>query len=123
MNGRDLALGLVGALALAGAVRARGSTNARSNAFGARLPLGVGKLIYRVKRDTNDNLLLAVYNGATRIAHIDGYWQYSMRSVEEKEEEVRRRENRGVACATDLRSLGSEGRYPNLLAVHHAYIT
>ena len=122
MNGRDLALGLVGALALAGAVRARGSTNARSNAFGPRLPLGVEKLTYRVKRDTNDNLLLAVYDGSTRIAHIDGYWQYSMRGAESRQEEVEKR-GRGLACANDLRTLGAEGKYPNLLAVHHAYIT
>ena len=123
MNGRDLALGVVGALALAGAVRSRGSFNARSSAFGPRLPLGVGKLIYRVKRDTNDNLLLAIYDGSTRIAHIDGYWEYSMRGITEKQEEVLRRENNGVKCASDLRSLGAEGKYPNVLAVHHAYVT
>ena len=98
-----------------------GSTNTRSNAFGPRLPLGVGTLAYRVKRDTNDNLLLAVYNGPTRIAHIDGYWEYSMRGAEDRQEEVEKR-GRGLACANDLRALGAEGKYPNLLAVHHAFL-
>ena len=121
MNGRDVALGAVAALALAGAVRSRGSTNTRSNAFGPRLPLGLGKLTYRAKRDTNDNLLLGVYDGATRIAHIDGYWEYSMRGAESRQEEVETR-GRGLACANDLRALGAEGKYPNLLAVHHAFL-
>lgn len=120
-DGRMLALGAVATLALAGAVRARGSTNTRSNAFGPRLPLGLGKLVYRVKRDTNDNLLLGVYDGATRIAHIDGYWEYSMRGAEDRQEEVETR-GRGIACAKDLRALGAEGKYPNLLAVHHAFL-
>lgn len=128
MNGNTLTLGLVGALALAGAVRRRGSrsgpvgsTNTRSNAFGPRLPLGVGTLTYRVKRDTNDNLLLAVYSGPTRIAHMDAYWEYSMRGAEDRQEEVEKR-GRGLACAKDLRALGAEGKYPNLLAVHHAFL-
>ena len=121
MDSRTLTLGLVGALALAGAVRAHGSPNARSKAFGPRLPLGLGKLTYRVKRDTNDNLLIGVYDGATRIAHIDGYWEYSMRGAEDRQEEVETR-GRGIACAKDLRALGAEGKYPNLLAVHHAFL-
>jgi len=99
----------------------RGSSNARSKAFGPRLPLGLGKLTYRVKRDTNDNLLIGVYDGATRIAHIDGYWEYSMRGAESRQEEVETR-GRGIACAKDLRALGAEGKYPNLLAVHHAFL-
>ena len=98
-----------------------GSTNTRSNAFGPRLPLGVGTLTYRVKRDTNDNLLLAVYSGPTRIAHMDAYWEYSMRGAEDRQEDVEKR-GRGLACAKDLRALGAEGKYPNLLAVHHAFL-
>ena len=89
--------------------------------IGPRLPLGLGKLTYRVKRDTNDNLLIGVYDGSTRIAHIDGYWEYSMRGAESRQAEVEQR-GRGLACANDLRALGAEGKYPNLLAVHHAFL-
>jgi hypothetical protein len=45
-----------------------------------------------------------------------------MRSIEDREEEVKQR-GRGRSCATDLRALGAEGRYPNVLAVSHAFIT
>ena len=105
-----------------GSSNLRGSANAR-NAFGPRQPLGIHGLTYRVKQDSNGNTLLAIYSGSTRIAHIDAYWEYSMRSIESKEQEVIRRENRGVACASDLRKLGAEGKYPNVIAIHHAYIT
>lgn len=105
-----------------GGMNLRGSANAR-NAFGPRQPLGIHGLTYRVKQDSNGNTLLAIYSGSTRIAHIDAYWEYSMRSIESKEQEVIRRENRGVACASDLRKLGAEGKYPNVIAIHHAYIT
>jgi len=105
-----------------GGMNLRGSANAR-NAFGPRKPLGIHGLTYRAKQDSNGNTLLAIYSGSTRIAHIDAYWEYSMRSIESKEEEVIRRENRGVACASDLRKLGAEGKYPNVIAIHHAYIT
>lgn len=104
-----------------GGMNLRGSANAR-DAFGPRKPLGVHGLTYRVKQNSNGDTLIAVYEVSKRIAHLDAYWQYSMRSIEEKEEEVTRLK-RGVACATDLRNLGAEGKYPNVIAIHHAYIT
>jgi GNAT superfamily N-acetyltransferase len=106
---------------LEGGMNLRGSSNAR-DAFGPRKPLGVHGLTYRAKQNSNGDTLIAVYEGSKRIAHLDAYWQYSMRSIEEKEEEVTRLK-RGVACATDLRTLGAEGKYPNVIAIHHAFIT
>jgi predicted GNAT family acetyltransferase len=53
---------------------------------------------------------------------MDAYWAYSMRAIEEREEEVKQR-GRGRSCVTDLRALGAEGKYPNVLAVSHAFIT
>jgi hypothetical protein len=91
------------------------------NAFGPRKPL-FGPYFYRVKQNSNGDTLLAVYVGSKRIAHMDAYWMYSMRSVEDREEEVKQR-GRGVSCATDLRALGAEGKYPNVLGVSHAFIT
>ena len=112
-----------------GGMNLRGSANAR-NAFGPRKPLGVHGLTYRVKQNSSGDTLIAVYEGSKRIAHLDAYWEYSMRSIEEKEEKVRglpseswTRLKRGAACATDLRNLGAEGKYPNVIGVHHAYIT
>ena len=117
----DLGTGPVGSTNWTEEVDPEPPRRSRSNAFGPRLPLGLGKLTYRVKRDTHDNLLIGVYDGATRIAHIDGYWEYSMRGAESRQEEVETR-GRGLACANDLRALGAEGKYPNLLAVHHAFL-
>jgi DNA repair protein RadC len=90
-------------------------------AFGPRKPL-FGPYSYRVKQNYNGDTLLAVYVGSKRIAHMDAYWMYSMRSVEDREEEVKQR-GRGVSCASDLRALGAEGKYPNVLSVSHAFIT
>jgi hypothetical protein len=92
-----------------------------SNAFGPRKPL-FGPYTYRVKQNSNGDTLIAVYAGSTRIAHMDAYWAYSMRAIEGREEEVKQR-GRGRSCATDLRALGAEGKYPNVLAVSHAFIT
>ena len=92
-----------------------------SNAFGPRKPL-FGPYTYRVKQNSNGDTLIAVYVGSKRIAHMDAYWAYSMRSIEGREEEVKQR-GRGRSCATDLRALGAEGKYPNVLAVSHAFIT
>lgn len=90
-------------------------------AFGPRKPL-FGPYTYRVKQNSNGDTLIAVYVGPKRIAHMDAYWMYSMRSVEDREEEVQKY-GRGRACATDLRALGAEGKYPNVLGVSHAFIT
>jgi hypothetical protein len=90
-------------------------------AFGPRKPL-FGPYSYRVKQNYNGDTLLAVYVGSKRIAHMDAYWLYSMRTVEDREEEVQKY-GRGRACATDLRALGAEGKYPNVLGVSHAFIT
>jgi hypothetical protein len=93
-----------------------------SNAFGPRKPL-FGPYTYRVKQNSNGDTLIAVYHGSKRIAHIDAYWQYSMRSIEGHEaEEAARGKGRRLVCATDLRALGAEGRYPNVLAVGHAFM-
>ena len=92
-----------------------------SNAFGPRQPL-FGPYTYRVKQNSNGDTLIAVYVGPKRIAHMDAYWAYSMRSIEGREEEVKQR-GRGRSCATDLRALGAEGKYPNVLAVSHAFVT
>jgi hypothetical protein len=92
-----------------------------SNAFGPRKPL-FGPYTYRAKQNFNGDTLIAVYVGSKRIAHMDAYWAYSMRSIEDREEEVKQR-GRGRSCATDLRALGAEGKYPNVLAVSHAFIT
>jgi GNAT superfamily N-acetyltransferase len=92
-----------------------------SNAFGPRKPL-FGPYTYRAKQNSNGDTLIAVYVGPKRIAHMDAYWAYSMRSIEGREEEVKQR-GRGRSCATDLRALGAEGRYPNVLAVSHAFVT
>jgi hypothetical protein len=92
-----------------------------SNAFGPRKPL-FGPYTYRAKQNSNGDTLIAVYVGSKRIAHMDAYWAYSMRSIEDREEEVKQR-GRGRSCATDLRALGAEGKYPNVLAVSHAFIT
>jgi DNA repair protein RadC len=90
-------------------------------AFGPRKPL-FGPYTYRAKQNSNGDTLIAVYVGSKRIAHMDAYWMYSMRSVEDREEEVKQR-GRGMSCATDLRALGAEGKYPNVLGVSHAFIT
>jgi hypothetical protein len=92
-----------------------------SNAFGPRKPL-FGPYTYRVKQNSNGDTLIGVYVGSKRIAHMDAYWAYSMRSIEGREEEVKQR-GRGRSCATDLRALGAEGKYPNVLAVSHAFVT
>ena len=91
------------------------------DAFGPKKPL-FGPYTYRVKQNSNGDTLVAVYYGSKRIAHMDAYWEYSMRSTEEREEENKRR-GKGVTCATDLRALGAEGKYPNVLSVSHAFIT
>ena len=91
------------------------------DAFGPFKPLIPGYR-YRVKQNSNGDTLIAVFHGSKRVAHIDAYWEYSTRGVEDREEENRRR-GRGVTCATDLRSLGAGGKYPNVLAVSHAFIT
>jgi GNAT superfamily N-acetyltransferase len=91
------------------------------NAFGPRKPL-FGPYTYRAKQNSNGDTLIAVYVGSKRVAHMDAYWAYSMRSIEDREEEVKQR-GRGRSCATDLRALGAEGKYPNVLAVSHAFIT
>lgn len=95
-----------------------------SNVFGPKKPL-FGPYTYRVKRNVNGDTLIAVYHGSKRIAHIDAFWAYSMRSIEEHEaEEAQRVGGRGrrLVCATDLRALGAEGRYPNVLRVGHAFM-
>lgn len=93
-----------------------------SNTFGPKKPL-FGPYTYRVKRNVNDDTLIAVYHGSKRIAHMDAYWAYSMRSIEEhEEEEARRGKGKRLVCATDLRALGAEGRYPNVLRVGHAFV-
>jgi len=93
-----------------------------SNAFGPRKPL-FGAYIYRAKQDSNGNTLLAVYHGSKRIAHMDAYWAYSMRRIESHEvEEIRLGRGKRLVCATDLRALGAEGNYPNVLVVGHAFI-
>ena len=92
-----------------------------SNAFGPRKPL-FGPYTYRAKQNSNGDTLIGVYFGSKRVAHMDAYWAYSMRAIEEREEEVKQR-GRGRSCATDLRALGAEGKYPNVLAVSHAFIT
>jgi len=95
-----------------------------SNVFGPKKPL-FGPYTYRVKRNVNGDTLIAVYHGSKRIAHIDAFWAYSMRSIEEHEaEEAQRVGGRGrrLVCASDLRSLGAEGRYPNVLRVGHAFM-
>jgi GNAT superfamily N-acetyltransferase len=91
------------------------------NAFGPRKPL-FGPYTYRAKQNSNGDTLIAVYVGSKRIAHMDAYWAYSMRSIEDREEEVKQR-GRGRSCATDLRALGAEGKYPNVLGVSHAFVT
>jgi GNAT superfamily N-acetyltransferase len=93
-----------------------------SNTFGPKKPL-FGPYTYRVKQNSNGDTLIAVYHGSKRIAHIDAFWAYSMRTIEEhEEEEARRGTRRRLVCATDLRALGAEGRYPNVLAVGHAFM-
>jgi GNAT superfamily N-acetyltransferase len=92
-----------------------------SNAFGPRKPL-FGPYTYRAKQNSNGDTLIAVYVGSKRIAHMAAYWAYSMRFIEDREEEVKQR-GRGRSCATDLRALGAEGKYPNVLAVSHAFVT
>ena len=90
--------------------------------FGPKTPL-FGPYTYRVKQNVNGDTLIAVYHGSKRIAHIDAFWAYSMRTIEEhEEEEARRGTRRRLVCATDLRALGAEGRYPNVLAVGHAFM-
>ena len=92
--------------------------------FGPKKPL-FGPYTYRAKQNSNGDTLIAVYHGSKRVAHIDAYWAYSMRAVEEHEaEEVQRVGGRGrrLVCATDLRALGAEGRYPNVLRVGHAFV-
>lgn len=99
-----------------------------SNAFGPKKPL-FGPYTYRVKQNSNGDTLIAVYHGSKRIAHIDAYWAYSMRAIEEHEADEARRASgssggrgRRLVCASDLRALGAEGRYPNVLAVGHAFM-
>ena len=91
-----------------------------SNTFGPKKPL-FGSYTYRVKQNTNGDTLLAVYHGSKRIAHMDAYWAYSVRTFEEREADVQRY-GKGLSCYTDLRTLGAEGKYPNILSVSHAFI-
>ena len=93
---------------------------AGSNVFGPKKPL-FGSYTYRVKQNTNGDTLLAVYHGSKRIAHMDAYWAYSVRTFEEREADVQRY-GKGLSCYTDLRTLGAEGKYPNILSVSHAFI-
>ena len=95
--------------------------NPAANVFGPKKPL-FGPYTYRAKQNSNGDTLIGVYVGSKRIAHMDAYWAYSMRSIEDREEEVKQR-GRGRSCATDLRALGAEGKYPNVLAVSHAFVT
>ena len=90
------------------------------NVFGPKKPL-FGPYTYRVKQNSNGDTLLAVYHGSKRIAHMDAYWAYSVRTFEEREADVQRY-GKGRACYTDLRTLGAEGKYPNILSVSHAFI-
>ena len=93
-----------------------------SNVFGPKKPL-FGPYTYRAKQNSNGDTLIAVYHGSKRIAHIDAYWAYSMRAIEEHEaDEKQRGRGKRLVCASDLRALGAEGRYPNVLAVGHAFI-
>ena len=93
-----------------------------SNVFGPKKPL-FGPYTYRVKQNSNGDTLIAVYHGSKRIAHIDAFWAYSMRAIEEHEaDEKQRGRGKRLVCASDLRALGAEGRYPNVLAVGHAFI-
>ena len=54
-----------------------------SNSFGPKKPL-FGPYTYRAKQNSNGDTLIAVYHGSKRIAHIDAYWAYSMRAIEER---------------------------------------
>jgi hypothetical protein len=99
-----------------------------SNVFGPKKPL-FGPYTYRTKQNSNGDTLIAVYHGSKRIAHIDAFWAYSMRALEEHEENEARRgtgrageRGRRLVCATDLRALGAEGKYPNVLRVGHAFM-
>ena len=93
-----------------------------SNVFGPKKPL-FAPYTYRAKQDSNGNTLLAVYHGSKRIAHMDAYWAYSMRRIESHEvEEIRLGRGKRLVCATDLRALGAEGNYPNVLVVGHAFM-
>ena len=99
-----------------------------SNVFGPKKPL-FGPYTYRTKQNSNGDTLIAVYHGSKRIAHIDAFWAYSMRALEEHEEDEARRgtgrageRGRRLVCATDLRALGAEGKYPNVLRVGHAFM-
>lgn len=98
-----------------------------SNVFGPKKPL-FGPYTYRAKQNSNGDTLIAVYHGSKRIAHIDAYWAYSMRAIEEHEAEEAQRASgsggtrRRLVCASDLRALGAEGRYPNVLRVGHAFV-
>ena len=58
-----------------------------SNAFGPRKPL-FGPYTYRAKQNSNGDTLIGVYFGSKRVAHMDAYWAYSMRAIEEREEEL-----------------------------------
>lgn len=96
--------------------------NPAANVFGPKKPL-FGPYTYRVKQNVNGDTLIAVYHGSKRIAHIDAFWAYSMRAIEEHEaDEAARGRGRRLVCATDLRSLGAEGKYPNVLRVGHAFM-
>ena len=93
-----------------------------SNVFGPKKPL-FAPYTYRAKQDSNGNTLLAIYHGSKRIAHMDAYWAYSMRRIESHEvEEIRLGRGKRLVCATDLRALGAEGNYPNVLVVGHAFM-
>lgn len=91
-----------------------------SNVFGPKKPL-FGPYTYRAKQNSNGDTLIAVYHGAKRIAHMDAYWAYSVRTFEDREADVQRY-GKGLSCYTDLRTLGAEGKYPNILSVSHAFI-
>ena len=96
--------------------------NPAANVFGPKKPL-FGPYTYRAKQNSNGDTLIAVYHGSKRIAHIDAFWAYSMRTIEEHEaDEKQRGRGKRLVCASDLRALGAEGRYPNVLAVGHAFM-
>ena len=75
--------------------------------FGPKKPL-FGPYTYRAKQNSNGDTLIAVYHGSKRVAHIDAYWAYSMRAIEEHEAAEAQRASgsggtrRRLVCATDL---------------------
>lgn len=128
MNGTNLALGAVGALALAAIAGTRepASGSAASTAEARTGRLGVGDLRYEAKLiqgDWGESVVVKAFaSEGGRVGEVVGRWEESPRGVEAHE--ASGAWGRGwFSCASDLKALGMQGDRPNLLSIHWSEVS